>query len=228
MSGPDHPGRGDALVKVREALQNRGYFYASGVNVIPAQYISKVYDYSRRLHSLPADTKRSFVPPTGSYYGPDVGDGNEEYAYEAGTTSSVRAWEYSRMGESASKVHTCPIFIEYVWWCVALLYTGLTAGNSNERYPGCDVIEPLFVDVLDELYEKQDALGTALMVAFAEMLGESIVHDYCCPPSSPSQPSTSLAPPSLLLNSLSTPPYSLLYLLTHLLFSSLPFAFLLP
>jgi isopenicillin N synthase-like dioxygenase len=101
MGSRDHPDRFEALDKIRSALQTRGYFYASGVDMLPEDYISKVYDYSRRLHSLSAETKRTFVPPVGSYFGPDVGDDHAEYAYEAGTKVSVRAWEYSRMGLTA-------------------------------------------------------------------------------------------------------------------------------
>ena len=64
-----------------------------------ADYIASVYEFSRRAHALPADVKRRFARPRGGYSGSDAGV--EELAYEAGTTSAVRAWDYARENNSS-------------------------------------------------------------------------------------------------------------------------------
>lgn len=60
-----------------------------------------------------------------------------------GTTSSVRSWDYSRSRSCEGK------------------------GN---QYPAKDIVSKSFEVFLDDLYERQNALGSALMTAFAEML----------------------------------------------------------
>eukprot|EP01062_Namystynia_karyoxenos_P017174 TRINITY_DN16302_c0_g1_i1.p1 TRINITY_DN16302_c0_g1~~TRINITY_DN16302_c0_g1_i1.p1 ORF type:complete len:387 (+),score=93.59 TRINITY_DN16302_c0_g1_i1:81-1163(+) len=140
---PGHHGRGAALRQMRDALTTRGYFYASNVPSLPLEYIQSVYRYSAELHALPVDLKRSFVRPHGSYSGADAGD--DEPAYEAGSSASVRSWDYSR--------------------------TRFTGGDT--AWP--DLPSPLpglgYEGFMDDLYARQDALARALMTGFADMLG---------------------------------------------------------
>lgn len=137
------------MTRIGQALRARGYFYAQNVSVLSEEYINSVYDYSRRIHSLPANVKRQFSQRNGhgAYSGLDIGQA--ELAYDPNTISSVRAWDYSR--------------------------TRFTLKKSDEpqqnRYPETDLIEPSYVDFMDDLYERQNVLGHALMVAFAESLG---------------------------------------------------------
>ena len=144
-----HPDRAASVSAVGAALRTRGFFYASGVNVLPADYIRSVYTYADRCHELPLLVKHEFSQRDGhgAYSGPDIGQA--ELAYEAGTVSTVRAWDYSRTRFTLASGD--PI-------------------NSN-RYPGAEVIEPPYHEVLDDLYERQNALGAALMSAIAEFLG---------------------------------------------------------
>jgi isopenicillin N synthase-like dioxygenase len=128
---------------MKAALMRNGYFYASGVDVLPRNYISQVYDYLGAIHNLPIDVKRKYVqggPIGGSYSGSDVGGEHAELDYEAGSKSSVCAWDYSRCGD-------------------------------YDSYPGDNHTHPLpaFGQFVDDLYERQNKLGSALMVAFAEM-----------------------------------------------------------
>ena len=51
--------------------------------------------------------------------------------------------------------------------------------GGGARYPGENIITPCFEGFLDELYERQNELGSALMIAFAEMFGleRCLCHD---------------------------------------------------
>ncbi|EOD09489.1 hypothetical protein EMIHUDRAFT_197950 [Emiliania huxleyi CCMP1516] len=99
-NGGGRSARGAALASLRSALETRGFFYCSNLDVLmDADYIASVYEFSRRAHALPADVKRRFARPRGGYSGSDAGV--EELAYEAGTTSAVRAWDYARENNSS-------------------------------------------------------------------------------------------------------------------------------
>lgn len=144
-AGPDAttPARARALAQCRAALEQRGYFYAAGVEALSADYIEEVYRYSELAHDLPVDVKARFVRPAGTYSGGDV-PGHEELAYEKGTVSTVRAWDYTRPQGAV---------------------------REGDSYPGLDLLRPSFRDFADALYARQDVLARALYVAFAEMFG---------------------------------------------------------
>eukprot|EP00467_Chlorarachnion_reptans_P002383 CAMPEP_0114496644 /NCGR_PEP_ID=MMETSP0109-20121206/5883_1 /TAXON_ID=29199 /ORGANISM="Chlorarachnion reptans, Strain CCCM449" /LENGTH=306 /DNA_ID=CAMNT_0001673937 /DNA_START=416 /DNA_END=1336 /DNA_ORIENTATION=+ len=128
---------------MREALTHRGYFYASNVHSLPEKYIASVYSYHEQVHNLPPTVKWGFLEPKGSYTGLDLGVENAELPYEMGTTSTVRAWDYAR-----------------------------TQFKTNPTsYPSEEILQPGFTTFMDDLYQRQNQLGDALMVAFAEMLG---------------------------------------------------------
>eukprot|EP00930_Biecheleria_cincta_P001159 TRINITY_DN102322_c0_g1_i1.p1 TRINITY_DN102322_c0_g1~~TRINITY_DN102322_c0_g1_i1.p1 ORF type:complete len:425 (-),score=38.00 TRINITY_DN102322_c0_g1_i1:306-1541(-) len=139
--------RAATLRSLEAALREVGYFYAQNVSVLSADYLSKVYEYSKQLHALPIGVKSAFAPEDshGAYSGPDVG--KAELEYEPGSVSTVRAWDYSRNRFTLS--------------------SGELDGN---RFPGASIIEPPFVEFLDDLYERQNVLARGLMVAFADML----------------------------------------------------------
>jgi len=120
--------------------------------VLPAAYIAQVYGYARKAHALPAEVKRRFARGSGSgaYSGPDVGQ--PEVAYELGSVSTVRAWDYSRQAFTLGSGRR-------------------DAGAREERYPDGDLIQPPFAEFLEDLYERQNVLARGLMVAFAEVLG---------------------------------------------------------
>lgn len=106
----NHPGRTSALTQMRNALTTKGYFYASNVDCLPQHYIESVYAFARQLHELPVAEKRRCARPNGTYSGTDAGV--EELAYEAGSASTVRAWDFSRVrfptsGQFRPEVH-CP------------------------------------------------------------------------------------------------------------------------
>ena len=142
LCGPSS-SKAQTLLQIKEALQKRGYFYATGVDALPEEYIARVYDYLDAAHNLPLEIKQEFAQGGargGSYSGADAGDEHAELDYEAGTKSSVCAWDYSRSGDYSA-------------------------------YPPQDLLHPTFETFVDNLYERQNALGAALMVAFAEMFG---------------------------------------------------------
>ena len=142
---PDPQRYAETVFAIGDALRRRGYFYAAGVSPLPPDYIAETYGYLRRLHRLPQATKKRFASDNGSgggYSGADVGV--DELAYEAGSTSTVRSWDYSPVG--------------------------VNRRASAERYPGSDVIQPAFGEYAAELYERQNELARALMVGFAEAL----------------------------------------------------------
>lgn len=138
----NRPQRGATLAQMREALTTHGYFYSSNVDCLPQSYIETVYSYAEQLHALPAEQKRRCARPKGTYSGSDVGV--DELAYEAGSTASVRAWDYSRTRFPTSGHH----------------YPDVTCSQTGMN----------FSQFLDDLYERQDFLGKALMTSFAEML----------------------------------------------------------
>ena len=138
----------DVYRKIRYALQNRGYFYAQNVPSLSKEYIDSVYDYAKKLHELPIDCKREFSQRDGhgAYSGLDIGQA--ELAYDPNSVATVRAWDYSRTRFTLKRKDD----------------------PSKNRYPDRDVISPKYVDVLDELYERQNELGRVLMTAFAKCL----------------------------------------------------------
>lgn len=164
---PDHPNRSTVVQHIGDALRERGYFYAQNVNVLPGDYIQSIYDYSNKAHSLPIDVKKDYVA-TGSYSGLDVGQ--PELDYDAGTVSSVRAWDYSRFkftlaaDSSAAEINFTKNLNHYQ-------HSQSEKKKDVGKYPSKEVLQPDFVEVLDDLYDRQNELGSALMVAFAEMLG---------------------------------------------------------
>jgi len=137
------------LSQLRAALLDGGpgYFYAANVEeVLSAEYIRRMYEFTRKVHELPAEVKRAFAGLGGSskvgalYSGSDVGQ--QELAYDPATKAAVRSWDYSRL-----------------------------RNPMEESYPRYPDMEPGFHATLDELYERQNVLGSALLVAFAEILG---------------------------------------------------------
>ena len=107
------------------------------------------YEYLGKLHNLPKEIKQQYSQRDGhgAYSGADIGQA--ELAYDPTTSASVRAWDYSRTRFT--------------------LKQGDEDGGGN-RYPGIDVVEPDYTKFVDDLYERQDVLGTALMIAMAECL----------------------------------------------------------
>uniref|UniRef100_A0A7R9VJY9 Fe2OG dioxygenase domain-containing protein n=1 Tax=Pseudictyota dubia TaxID=2749911 RepID=A0A7R9VJY9_9STRA len=140
--------RSRAVQRIGHALRTRGYFYAQNVSVLSEEYIKSVYDYSRRIHNLPVEVKSQYSQRDGhgAYSGLDIGQA--ELAYDPTTVSSVRAWDYSRTRFTLKK----------------------SDDPNQNRYPGSDLVEPDYVSFMDDLYERQNKLGRALMVAFAECL----------------------------------------------------------
>jgi len=136
---PGHTQRARVTQHIRQALTQQGYFYAQNVPVLPTDYISSIYAYSKRLHLLPTHVKQRFS--AGTYTGPDIG--KRELDYEKGTVSAVRSWDFSR--------------------------TRFTLGQGENKYPEADVISPPYAQVLNELYSKQDVLAVCLLTVFAEM-----------------------------------------------------------
>lgn len=145
---PYHADRESTVKKIGEALKRRGFFYMSNVHVLPTDYINSVYSYLHRLHELPVDVKRQYSQRDGhgAYSGLDIGQA--ELAYDPKTTATVRAWDYSRTRFTLKKKDD----------------------PESNRYPGIDVIDPDYTTFVDDLYERQDVLGKALMIAFAECL----------------------------------------------------------
>ena len=93
-------------------------------------------------HALPLTIKKACAP---AYSGSDLSDPErQELAYEQSSTSSVRAWDYSRTR-----------------------FTGST--QSANVYPDARALSPPFVKFLDDLYDRQDVLGNCLLRAFADM-----------------------------------------------------------
>ncbi|GAB5359520.1 hypothetical protein AAMO2058_000551200 [Amorphochlora amoebiformis] len=146
LMGQEKKGTEGVLKEMREALSEKGYFYASNCESLPEEYIKKIYNFHEAIHDLPLSIKKEFAQPKGSYSGLDLGEKHAEDAYEVGTTASVRAWDYSR--------HR---FRE----------------GEGPKYPGIKELGDSgdFFETLDDLYERQNRLGEGLMVAFAEMLG---------------------------------------------------------
>lgn len=144
----NHPGRATVVQYIGDALRTRGYFYAQNVDVLPADYIKSIYDYSRKAHALPLDVKRQYVKAA-AYSGLDVDE--PELDYDAGTVSTVRAWDYSR-------------------YKFTLANGSGASPDGGRTYPPKEVLEPDFAEVLDDLYDRQNQLGWALLTAFAETL----------------------------------------------------------
>eukprot|EP00928_Gymnodinium_smaydae_P055927 TRINITY_DN39390_c0_g1_i1.p1 TRINITY_DN39390_c0_g1~~TRINITY_DN39390_c0_g1_i1.p1 ORF type:complete len:404 (+),score=83.31 TRINITY_DN39390_c0_g1_i1:65-1276(+) len=138
-----------ALKQVSDALlgDGLGYFYVANVSeVLPAEYIKSIYGFARTAHKLPLEVKRRFVGNGGSSKAGSSYSGEDagelELAYEPGTKASARAWDFSRLRGSPGMEPVYP-----------------------EMSPG-------FRETLDELYDRQNVIGQALLVAFAEVLGQ--------------------------------------------------------
>lgn len=141
--------RQSALASLREALMSRGFFYCANCDsLMDAEYIASVYDYSRKAHSLSAEVKRKHARPKGAYTGEDIGV--DELAYEAGTKSIVRAWDFARENNS---------------------FVATEAASASDKYPDGAVLSPRFDEFVGELFDRQQRLAVALLEAIAEMLG---------------------------------------------------------
>lgn len=136
------PSRKETLAAISRAMTKQGFFIAENVNLLPGDYMDSVYSLSAELHGLPTDVKRAFSKPHGPYSGADVG--LEEESYEVGTSASVRSYDFSRVS--------------------------FNSDGAKPRWPLLNET-PHVHDFLDDLYERQDVVSRALMVAFAEMLG---------------------------------------------------------
>eukprot|EP00697_Spironema_sp_BW2_P017746 gnl/Spiro4/9534_TR5052_c0_g1_i1.p1 gnl/Spiro4/9534_TR5052_c0_g1~~gnl/Spiro4/9534_TR5052_c0_g1_i1.p1 ORF type:complete len:379 (-),score=68.91 gnl/Spiro4/9534_TR5052_c0_g1_i1:77-1171(-) len=147
---PQHPGRRTSLATIRRALVDQGGFYAAGVESMPTSYISYVYEFLKKAHSLPLEVKRQYAAPEGGYSGGDLGSEFAELAYEANTKSSVRGWDYSRTRFTGNNA--------------AGAGGSGKAANSYPNLPNFD-----FASLCDELYERQNPLGELLLTAFADM-----------------------------------------------------------
>jgi isopenicillin N synthase-like dioxygenase len=132
-----------AVQQMGAALRQVGWFYAAGVSMLPPDYIRGIYAYLGRAHALsPADKYRYRQRGgLGSYTGPDVGEPELNYDGSA-SAATVRAWDYSRGRFSLGEVGTVPL---------------------ADRYPPAAVLSPPYASTCDELYERQDMLGRALM-----------------------------------------------------------------
>ena len=142
-------GHSGAIEDLRNALFNHGYFYATDVADLPAEYIRGVYEYSGRVHALPASIKQKYAQRggTGSYSGPDIGQ--PELQYEAsGAVANVCGWDYSR----------------------ARFSLGSSGEEGDARYPPASTLSPPFANVLDELYERQNKLARVLMTGLEAAL----------------------------------------------------------
>lgn len=147
-----------ALDALRSALKQRGFFYATNVPQLPRSYIDSVYEYLARAHALPVEVKRRFVSPYGGYVGSDAGAEFAELAYAAGTTASVRAWDFSRAPFTAA----------------ASIAPSSDQKAPRRRFPNVadDGLAPDFETKMNELYDRQNQLAAVLLPAFAEMFGE--------------------------------------------------------
>jgi len=138
------PSRRETVQAIGAAMGERGYFYCENVDILPAEYIRSVYQFSQRMHALPVEVKKAFSQRgSGSYTGADIGE--HEIEYEVGVKASACSWDYSP-GK-------------------------FTLGTESPRYPGEDIIQPTFESVLTELYARQNTLAKALLGAFEEALG---------------------------------------------------------
>lgn len=143
--------RSKAISNIGRALKEKGYFYAQNVSILPLNYLTYIYEYSKRLHSLPLHVKAKFAQRGGygAYSGMDIGQ--PELAYDPSTVASVHAWDYSRNSFSLSQSSNLP--------------------NEGNSFPdSTDGVTPPYLQILDELYERQNILARALMGAFAEAL----------------------------------------------------------
>ena len=144
--------RAAVAAAIGSALRTRGYFYAQRVHLLPAPYISSIYAFARRAHALPPHVKARYAQRggTGAYSGPDIGQ--PEIEYEPGKASPACSWDYMRERFS--------------------LAAEATGGTAGDRYPGeAEGLSPTFVEVLDDLYERQNVLTRALLSGIGAALG---------------------------------------------------------
>jgi len=88
------PSRRETVQAIGAAMGERGYFYCENVDILPAEYIRSVYQFSQRMHALPVEVKKAFSQRgSGSYTGADIGE--HEIEYEVGVKASACSWDYS-------------------------------------------------------------------------------------------------------------------------------------
>jgi hypothetical protein len=110
-------------------------------------FLSVIF-YALNISMFSEQTKKRFLKPVGTYSGADVG--RPEDAYETGTVASVRSFDFSRFNFNGDIYSNPPQY-------PTLSDVGLDG-------------EIELNDLLDDLYERQDEVASALMKAFAEML----------------------------------------------------------
>lgn len=66
LQSGDSSLRQQTLTDLREALHQRGFFYAHNVTALSAAYLSDVYDFAAKAHSLPLEIKQYYAK-CGSY-----------------------------------------------------------------------------------------------------------------------------------------------------------------
>jgi hypothetical protein len=161
-----------------------GYFYALNAAPLSAPYLREVYSLSAALHALPLATKRAHAKPHGGpYSGGDVGVLEE--AYEAGTTATVRAFDFSRVvfassegggggsggggsgdsgGGGSGGADGCAIPARDPAATGAAAAAPPGAGG-RPAWPGAGSRSGAEVErFLDDLYGRQDTMGAALVV----------------------------------------------------------------
>jgi len=157
-ASPHH--RAAALRQVRRALVDAdapGYFVASNLQeVFPEEYMKRIYRFANLLHALPVEEKLKFDRRSGEagvhYSGPDVGLPELNYDPTTYKSSTAHAWEYCAVrampgrGVVASAVH-----------------------EANATLPALTESWH-FANEMRELYRRQDMVGEALLMAFAEAL----------------------------------------------------------
>lgn len=151
--------RAAAVASLATACTDHGFFYAAKCDALPAAYIASIYEYSRRAHALPPSVKDRFKQRggTGAYSGPDIGQ--PELNYEASTAApTVCGWDYSRVRFSLGSGQGPQV--------------GGDTATGDARYPSAtDGLSPPFATVMDDLYERQNALGRVLLAGFEDALG---------------------------------------------------------
>jgi isopenicillin N synthase-like dioxygenase len=135
-----------ALRQLRAALTLRGYFYCSVGVALPQELIARTYEQSKLAHALPLELLRTrYVGALAPYRGFSANEPN----YDASIASLCHSWDFGR------DVPRLPV------------------GDPDYEYCGPNVYPdtelPQLRGVVDELYEKQDALARMMFRAFAEM-----------------------------------------------------------
>mmetsp|Transcript_7461 Transcript_7461/g.23472 ORF Transcript_7461/g.23472 Transcript_7461/m.23472 type:complete len:395 (+) Transcript_7461:151-1335(+) len=124
-----------------------GFFYAlDAPDALSRAYLDDVYDFVSRAHDLPAGVKSKFADP-------ELGSGelgcayngpdvgHLEPSYDGVSTATASAWDYSPHGAAR-------------------------AGGGWDAALPCD-----FAATFEDLYARQNAVGRAVLVGVAEVLG---------------------------------------------------------